>query len=406
MRVQLDLQEDLHIIRRAPPVLSTDVPELPKQGSPTARLSGLKRISHMFQHKSPSDRHSSQMEHAASSASVAQEPEQAASSPSAKHEHAAAPAHVSGVKRLSQEFEPKSSSSQSGCNPVKYAAPSAALKSEPPGRKAKGLNAIRRGLTCLSSKPARKHASDERQQTSCLESSQSEHSAKHAEIEVSAQRGHANHAGSCSQPEASAFAASACKPGAEPQSIDRSSTERSAINAGIHAASATLSRDPIASSPSLENRDCSTKREAGSGWNSGSERARRRAQEAGVHPMLVAIQCLADESEQGDGHAALPRLAAIRSVCQAGLAGVHCTLNCREKSAYRGVHLMAARGMPVHDAVIGIWGKSDGPRTHDTWAAGDYICAITCPRAEAAIALCESLMIYSRRLATCYQSFR
>ncbi len=314
-------------------MLSTDVPESTKQGSPTARLSGLKRISHMFKHKSPSDHHSSQMEHAASSASVAQEPEQAASSPSAKHEHAAAPAHVSGLKRPSQELKRKSSSSQSGCNPVEHAAPSAALKSEPPGRKAKGPGAISRGLTCLSSKAARKHASDERQQASCLESSQAEHSPKHAEIEVSALRGHANHAGSCSQPEASAFAASACKFGADPQSSDRSSTERPAIDAGIHAASATSSREPAASSPSLEARDRSTKREGGGGGNSGSERARRRAQEAGMHPILVAIQRLADESEQGDGLAALQRLAAIRSICQAGLAGVQCTHNCLERSA-------------------------------------------------------------------------
>lgn len=55
-----------------------------------------------------------------------------------------------------------------------------------------------------------------------------------------------------------------------------------------------------------------------------TERVRSRAERARMHPMLAAIQHLAHEVERGDRQAALQRLAAIRSICQAGLAGAPC----------------------------------------------------------------------------------
>ena len=43
-----------------------------------------------------------------------------------------------------------------------------------------------------------------------------------------------------------------------------------------------------------------------------------------MHPMLAAIQHLAEEVERGDKQAAVQKLAAIRSICQAGLSGSYC----------------------------------------------------------------------------------
>ena len=55
---------------------------------------------------------------------------------------------------------------------------------------------------------------------------------------------------------------------------------------------------------------------------SGSKGSRRRAYgKEPMHPMLAAIQRLAEDAAGAHGEAALQKLAAIRSICQAGLAG-------------------------------------------------------------------------------------
>ena len=52
------------------------------------------------------------------------------------------------------------------------------------------------------------------------------------------------------------------------------------------------------------------------------ERATREADGGRMHPMLAAILHLADDMERGGRQAALQKLAAIRSICRAGLSGL------------------------------------------------------------------------------------
>ena len=252
----LHLQEDLHIIRRAPTALSRDRPESPEKAPP--------------------------------------------------------PAHMPGLRRLSQIFQPRSSSLEPPSTPAEDAASSASPASgqRAPVEKSNSMRAFRRGLQRLSGKPAAQHAEPQLQRDSAHDSSQAADSPGHIREAHSVQQN--------SQQSAS------LSPSTPPQDPPSAVAYRSSTGHASTSAAASSSRRPVSSINSIEQQNDSV----GSGsehiGNSSTEKVEREADRARMHPMLAAIQHLADEVERGDRQAAVQKLAAIRSICQAGLSGSYC----------------------------------------------------------------------------------
>ena len=213
-------------------------------------------------------------------------------------------------------FQPRSSPSEPVSSPLEHTASPVLPPSVQDDSVQKGgsMQALRRRLTRLSGRPATKHAEHQLQCNSVQGSSHAVSSTEHSMREGTMQQDSPGHPGQLGL----------SAPLAEHHTgrVKNESTERDTEHAA-QSASASPSREAAAGNISLMKRSrCMVSQEKPSG---STERVRGGAEGAPMHPMLAAIQHLADEIERrGDKQAALQRLAAIRSICRAGLAGAPC----------------------------------------------------------------------------------
>ena len=239
-------------------------------------------------------------------------------------QRAAAPAHMpTGLKRLSQKLNLRTGPTDAPSTPTEHAAASSAQ--EAPARKAGGLESIRWGLTRLSGRPAA--ARGEMQghlSSSAQESAHVLHSERPADRQGSAQQGpevasRRHHA----QPEAFDSAASLAAGTAASISLhEHSVAAQHGAKYGSEEPLFPSDAGPSASSDGQGAARSSASAAGNKGNLSGSKGSRRRAHgKEPMHPMLAAIQRLAEDAAGAHGEAALQKLAAIRSICQAGLAG-------------------------------------------------------------------------------------
>ena len=227
------------------------------------------------------------------------------------------------LRRLSQKLKPRTGPTDAPNTPTEHAAASSAQ--EAPARNAGGLESIRRGLTCLSGRPAA--ARDEPQDhlsSSAQESAHVLHSERPAERQASAQQGpevatRRHHA----QPEAFDSAASLAAGTAASSSLhEHSVATQHRAKSGSEEPFSASDAGPSASSEGQGAARSSASAAGNRGYLSGGEGCRRRAHgKEPMHPMLAAILRLAEDAAGAHNEAALQKLAAIRSICQAGLAG-------------------------------------------------------------------------------------
>ena len=210
-------------------------------------------------------------------------------------------------------FQPRSSSLEPPSTPAEDAASSAppASKQMAPVEKS-SMQAFRRGLQRLSGKPAAQHAEPQPQRDSRHVTSRAADSAGHDRQERSVQQAFSQ------QPEQLSPSASLQDP---PSPVVHSSSTGHASTS----ASTSLPREELVTGTnSIEKQKDSMGSGSERTGNSSKERVSREADRGRMHPMLAAIQHLADEVKRGDRQAAVQKLAAIRSICLAGLSGSHC----------------------------------------------------------------------------------
>lgn len=234
------------------------------------------------------------------------------------------PAHMpTGLRRLSQKLKPRIGPTDAPSTPTEHAAASSAQ--EAPARNTGGLESIRRGFTCLSGRPAA--ARDEPQghlSSPAQESAHVLHSECPADSQGSAQQGpevptKRHHA----QPEAFDSAASLAAGTAASSSLhEHSVAAQHRAKSGSEEPFSASDAGLTASSDGQGAARSSDSAAGNRGTLSGSKGSRRRAHgKEPMHPMLAAILRLAEDAAGAHGEAALQKLAAICSICQAGLAG-------------------------------------------------------------------------------------
>ena len=215
-------------------------------------------------------------------------------------------------------FLPSSSSLELPSSPVEQAASSCLPDSvqEAPARKAGSMHAIRRRLKRLSGQPVAKHAEHQQQrdstQDSCNAALSPDHSRKGGSVQQNTSGQPAQLRNSASPVEVSPSKADSRCTGSRPGYASQ-------------VAPVSSPREPATGTFSTEEHTRSRRSEEKPVGDRRPERVRRGAG-GQMHPMLAAIQHLADDIERGGGQAALQKLAAIRSICQAGLSGVPCQI--------------------------------------------------------------------------------
>ncbi len=214
-------------------------------------------------------------------------------------------------------FQPRSSSLDPPSTPAEDTASSASPASgqRAPVESSSSMRAFRRGLQRLSGKPAAQHAEPQLQRDSTHDSRSAADSP-----DCDRQKDDVQH----NMPQQPVQLSHSTPSPVPRRAVDYRSTDRSSTGHDSVSAAASSPTQPDISINSIEQQS----NDMGSGseriGGSSTERVRREADRGHMHPMLAAIQHLAEEVERGDKQAAVQKLAAIRSICQAGLSGSYC----------------------------------------------------------------------------------
>ena len=231
--------------------------------------------------------------------------------------------HLSGIQRLSHVLKGKLGQQLQPSSPGQQACTAALPREALLPKKPTGLAELRNKLSCLSGRQQAKHAGTQSEHARTGGSSSRAHSP--GEVD----QGHLAGTGSLAAPvctpsgahDCMALACPTAGPSGQPEDNSR------CCSADREATSSQAAPSGFSGRPSPD-----VKHESGPGEWSSREASRGTAADMGrVHPLLAAVSRLAEEAAghlSGDeGHkVAWQKLAAIRSICQVGIAGVQCSL--------------------------------------------------------------------------------